>query len=171
MWKPRPDNELWERVCREGSSAGATLALTPETLMQLCLMLPRRFVSYLEGLANGVDESRATVQPQTGPHAVTRNRELLPLPFILPSAEDLPAHNVAGDQKTLKRSRASPVLMGPASSPQLRVRDQLPATNRGARGSWSIARNPAGARRDCLGPEKRRRLDAALRFHRPFQEI
>ncbi len=140
MWKPRPDNELWERVCREGSSAGATLALMPETLMQLCLMLPRRFVSYLEGLANGVDESRATVQPQIGPHAVTRNRELLPLPFILPSAEDLPAHNVAGDQTTLKRSqagwmflvvvtlnyhwglgsasRASPVLMGPASIPQ-----------------------------------------------------
>ena len=41
-----------------------------------------------------------------GPHAVTRNRELLPLPFVFPSAEDLPTHSVAGDQKTLKRNLA-----------------------------------------------------------------
>ena len=94
----------------------------------------------MDGLANSVDESRATVPPQPGPHAVTRNRELQPLPLTLSSAEDSPAQDVAGTQKTPKRSRAgwmflmvvtldyhwglgsasraSPVLVGPASSPQ-----------------------------------------------------
>ncbi len=77
------------------------MAEFPQHLLSLCWMLPERFVAYLSQLC-GVEtvlSDNSSTCPR--PAAARRNRDLLPLPFVVPSAEDMPRKPVAENLATL----------------------------------------------------------------------